>query len=225
MIPLLLIAHTKKALRQFLEKRNVGEKTITITLQPLSSEYSIDQIREIQKEVSIQQPIKRIYIFEEFDKASLEAQNAFLKLLEEPPENVEFILVVENQYTLLSTLVSRTKIIRVEKEIIEKKETAVSRKLSIFAVKKTLSSLDFSTFTASSKEDAVKILMEMLSFFRERLLDDTAAPKIIKEILHVCKLIKNNNLNSQLALDHLLIFIAKAYNLYNSYNDYKNYKK
>lgn len=213
MIPLLIVTDTKHSLQRFLETKAREKKSIIIKLEPVTSEYSIDQIRGIQKEVNIRQPITRLYILEEFDRASLEAQNAFLKLLEEPPENVEFLLVVSNHYNLLPTLVSRTKIIRLEREFKSKKGTDVSMALSIFVSKKKLSSLDFSKFTISSKEDAIKILTEMLFFFRERLLIDTFAPGIIKEIFHVDDLIKNNNLNPQLALDHVLLFISKKYSI------------
>ncbi len=219
MIPLLVVAHTKQSFKQFLEQRYKGEKIMTITLEPQTSEYSINQIREIQKEVKISQPIKRVYIMAEAERISLEAQNAFLKLLEEPPDDIEFILVVSNQFALLPTLVSRTKIIRLEKEKNSKMETEVSRNLAQFVSKKSLSSLDFTAFTISTKEDVLEMIMEMISFFRNRLERDPLAPKIIKEILKVNQLLKHNNLNPQLALDHLLMFMYKWYNRYNDNKD------
>ncbi len=213
MIPLLVVSHTKQALKRFLDEKNKSEKSIIISLTPQSSEYSIDQIREIKKEVKIGQPLKRIYLFEDFENSSLEAQNSFLKLLEEPPENVEFILTVSNPYTLLPTIISRTKIVRLDKRKDYEKNTTVIKALTLYLSKKNLRAVDFSAFTSPSKEDCLTLLIQICLFFRERYLNDPIAAIIIKEILTVYRLVQNNNVNAQLAVDHLLIFIAKKYSM------------
>jgi hypothetical protein len=53
----------------------------------------------------------RQYIIVGFDTATVEAQNAFLKLLEEPPQTTQFVLCVPTQRILLPTVVSRLLII------------------------------------------------------------------------------------------------------------------
>jgi len=212
MIPLLLIADTKQELKLFLKNRDKDE-TITVTLNPQLSEYSIDQIREIGRELKVSQPIRKIYVLEDFDKSSLEAQNAFLKLLEEPPENVEFILVVSNPYSLLPTIISRTKLVRSGKRKDVFVDAKLKKALDFFISKKNMNVLDFSLFTASTKDTAFDILDQLCVFFQERFTQDRLAPQTIKEILSVYQLVKNNNLNPQLALDHLLIFIAKKYSM------------
>lgn len=213
MIPLLVVSHTKQALKRFLDEKNKSEKSIMISLIPQSSEYSIDQIREIKKEVKVDQPLKRIYLFEEFENSSLEAQNAFLKLLEEPPENVEFILTVSNPYTLLPTIISRTKIVRLDKGERYEGNKNIEKALMLYLSKKNLGVIDFNIFTSSSKEDCLTLLTQICLFFRERLSNDPKSAAIIKEILTVYRLVQNNNVNPQLAVDHLLIFIAKKYSM------------
>src|SRR5690606_29983953 len=52
-------------------------------------------------------------ILEHADAMSDAAQNAFLKLLEEPPEQVIFILTAHSPYELLATIRSRTQHIEV----------------------------------------------------------------------------------------------------------------
>lgn len=49
----------------------------------------------------------KVYIFLEADSLNVEASNAFLKTLEEPPGHVYFILVTDHVERLLSTIVSR----------------------------------------------------------------------------------------------------------------------
>ena len=54
---------------------------------------------------------KRIYIIEEAEKLNSSSANTLLKFLEEPEENIIAILMVENKYQLLDTIISRCQII------------------------------------------------------------------------------------------------------------------
>lgn len=56
----------------------------------------------------------KIYIIENADKMTVQAQNAFLLTLEEPPPYVHFILLCENSDMLLETIRSRAPIFRTE---------------------------------------------------------------------------------------------------------------
>ena len=69
----------------------------------------IEQIREITKKV-IEKPIvseKKVYIINDCEKMTKEAQNCLLKTLEEPPEFVTIILISSNENLLLNTIKSR----------------------------------------------------------------------------------------------------------------------
>jgi DNA polymerase III gamma/tau subunit len=56
----------------------------------------------------------KIYIVESADKMTVEAQNAFLKIFEEPPAGVFFFLLCDNASVLLSTVRSRAPVLRME---------------------------------------------------------------------------------------------------------------
>lgn len=69
----------------------------------------IDTIREITEKV-IEKPIistKKVYIINDCDKMTKEAQNCLLKTLEEPPEFVVIILISSNENLILNTIKSR----------------------------------------------------------------------------------------------------------------------
>lgn len=51
----------------------------------------------------------KVAVVKNFDLATVEAQNAFLKTLEEPPEFAKIILTAENESALLPTILSRLK--------------------------------------------------------------------------------------------------------------------
>ena len=80
---------------------------------PLDSEdgknIKIGQIRALQESIS-EKPIvsdKKVYIINNSDLMTVEAQNCLLKTLEEPPEYAIIILVLSNENKLLSTIKSR----------------------------------------------------------------------------------------------------------------------
>ena len=69
----------------------------------------ISQIRLLQEEIA-QKPIisnHKVYIVNNSDLMTVEAQNCLLKTLEEPPEYATIILVLSNENKLLSTIKSR----------------------------------------------------------------------------------------------------------------------
>ena len=57
----------------------------------------------------------KAYILEDADTMTVQAQNAFLLTLEEPPKNVYFFLLCENSRSLLETIRSRAAILRTDK--------------------------------------------------------------------------------------------------------------
>ena len=69
----------------------------------------IDQIRQMRVDASVlpNEAAGKVYIIEEADTMNERAQNAALKLLEEPPAGVAFILVTSNPDKLLITVRSR----------------------------------------------------------------------------------------------------------------------
>ena len=89
-----------------------------------SGAYSVDQIREIRKDALVypNEGRKKIYIFEQAEKMSLMAQDAFLKILEEPPAFVVFILLCSDESKMLATVLSR--VIRLSLEMPSEKESA-----------------------------------------------------------------------------------------------------
>lgn len=75
----------------------------------LSRDIVVDQIRAVAADsvVTPNEAPGKVYIFPEADTLNPNAQNAFLKLLEEPPEGVYFLLCSRNPEALLPTVRSR----------------------------------------------------------------------------------------------------------------------
>lgn len=62
---------------------------------------------------------KLIYVIDPADKLNQSSANTILKFLEEPPEDVVAILITENKYTVLETIVSRCQILSLVNNIQE----------------------------------------------------------------------------------------------------------
>ncbi len=83
-------------------------------------EFKVDDAREIIREAYIAEAqTKYILLASKFFNET--SQNALLKLLEEPPRNIEFIIITESKSALLPTVRSRMPLIshKSEKEIME----------------------------------------------------------------------------------------------------------
>lgn len=78
---------------------------------------TIDQVRDVihftQLSVPGSRKIKRCIIIENAQRMGQEAQNALLKLLEEPPADTVLLLTVPSSHNILQTIRSRTQILQV----------------------------------------------------------------------------------------------------------------
>ena len=74
-----------------------------------ASNRSIDDIRDLREKVQFSPNMARakIYIIDEVHMLTKEAFNALLKTLEEPPENVYFILATTESHKVPETIISR----------------------------------------------------------------------------------------------------------------------
>lgn len=75
-----------------------GKKNITVV-----------QVRTLRAEAFVKphMALKRVFIIDGADRMNEQAQNALLKVLEEPPAGVIFILICSSRTALLETIVSR----------------------------------------------------------------------------------------------------------------------
>lgn len=90
-------------------KFNSGNNPEYLELEPDGNYIKIAQIRQMQENV-YQKPIiskKKVFIINNSDKMTEEAQNSLLKTLEEPPEYIVLILISSNDNKLLNTIKSR----------------------------------------------------------------------------------------------------------------------
>ena len=93
-------------------------------------EIVVSQIRQMAADAYVlpNEAARKVYIVEDADAMNPEAQNAALKILEEPPAGVIFLLCAENPGLLLPTVRSRCALLSANTE--KNREDEESRKLA-----------------------------------------------------------------------------------------------
>ena len=96
-----------------LEMENLFNSPDYIEIKPDGNSIKIAQIRKLQSDILVK-PYKsyKIYVIDEAQKMTVEAQYALLKTLEEPPKYAIIILITDNKESLLDTIKSRCEIIK-----------------------------------------------------------------------------------------------------------------
>jgi hypothetical protein len=80
-----------------------------LVIDPAEGSVIIEDIRALYQQTRTKQPGEQVYIIDTGEKSmTLGAQNAFLKLLEEPRAGLHFIIVTHQFDQLLPTIVSRS---------------------------------------------------------------------------------------------------------------------
>ncbi len=90
-----------------------------LILSPEKGIISINAVRELQKFMNLKTTgtaeLRRGVIIEHADKLTIEAQNALLKLMEEPPSDTVIVMTVNGSTVLLPTMYSRSQIINLRR--------------------------------------------------------------------------------------------------------------
>ncbi len=87
-----------------------------------------EQLSKLQEEFSKKavESTKKVYIIHHAERLNASSANSILKFLEEPEENIVAILLVDNLYQLLDTIVSRCQVISFKKEKVDKGASTLS---------------------------------------------------------------------------------------------------
>ena len=94
--------------------REIHPDVFFIQPEGASSTIGIDQVREVINKANLKpyEARSKVFIINNAHSMNEVSANAFLKTLEEPPENTVFILISRSKDLLLPTIVSRCHIVR-----------------------------------------------------------------------------------------------------------------
>ncbi len=147
-------------------------------IEPDGNNIKIEQIRYLQRKIQ-EKPIisnRKVYIINDADKMTTEAQNCLLKTLEEPPEYSTIILIGTNQNLFLNTIKSRCMIISlkpIEAELIKK---YLEKKYEMFNISSSMletfqGSIGKAIILKDKKEQYEKIEMMIKDLDKKDIID------------------------------------------------------
>lgn len=132
-----------------------------------------EQLEDLQKDFSKKalQTSKRVYIIKQADRLNQSAANSILKFLEEPEENIIAILITDNIYQMLETIISRCQIVPLLKEKVDLKNNYLDKIKYYFEIEedseilkeKTNSFIRFITSIENKGIDAILMYDRILS--------------------------------------------------------------
>ncbi len=207
---LFISKNQKKALDKaldFLNKKSISKFDITIVEE--EKQIGIGDIKKI-KQTAYLKPVKgeeKAIIISAIQGLTIEAQNSLLKLLEEPPANTIIILLIETIDSVLETIQSRCKIIKIDDKQKEETDKKYLKLLNSLEKGKIGERLKIAQDLAKNKEDALKTIEKMILITRDELLENKNNNLIekINKLQKTYTIIKSTNINLRLALENLFL--------------------
>ena len=192
-----------------------------------ASHRGIDDIRAIREAVKLS-PIrakKKVYIIDEAHMLTTEASNALLKILEEPPSHVIFILATTNPEKLIETIRSRTVNVSFSKAKIDEIVRSLSRVVSGEKLKTGNHVLDVvASASDGSFRDAMKLLEELvinnITLEKETVEEYLFKKKEFDPVDFIEFLTEGDEINAYLSVEKAIDTGASAKNITSSILDY-----
>lgn len=183
----------------------------TFIISPIKNSVTIDQIRDLKRHI-FQKPVSQKYKFiliEAAEKLTDEAQNALLKILEEPPSHAILVLEARNKESLLPTIRSRTVTQQVSLKNISDRQSSLLKEKN---VDKLLEKISQEQNPQEWLDDQILALYDLLV---RNIRDNSPAISSarITEIIQKCAQTKQMiaaNVNPRFALANLVFSIHLA---------------
>jgi DNA polymerase III delta' subunit len=161
-------------------KADEGSHPDLMVLTDEESKLGIAQIRSVIHQVLLR-PIEsshKVVIFQEADRMTPDAQNALLKILEEPPKGVYFLLITKDLSGLLPTVISRCQRLVLglsETSIVspQEREEIQSRLIQLLEDAQTTHAALLPDWTSTKKDEALIEIDELVLIFRDLLVIKT----------------------------------------------------
>ncbi len=116
----------------------------------------------------------KFFILKDAERLTVEAANALLKTLEEPPPHTIFCLLVENRANLLETIQSRSFELRLAGRAEEPDYARLRESLPGIEDQTWADFLE--NYQSAAREEAGRVLGEMLFYFREQIQCEIQRP-------------------------------------------------
>ena len=197
---------------------------IDIDKQIYEKAVGIGDVRDIQKKIMLK-PFRgktKAVVIEAYEGITTEAQNALLKVLEEPPINTIIVASIPKKELLLATVLSRCKIIELKDSNLTLSHDENTQYLSILlslSEKGIGYKLKLAQDLAKNKEQTIPELEKIIIVTRQQLLEtfnkkpstinhQPSTSQYLSILISLNKahtVLKTTNVNPRLALENLFL--------------------
>ena len=195
---------TKQAISPFDVQRVTGENSL-----------GIEEIRDMQKQLHLK-PLKgsqKVIVLENAQTLTTEAQNAMLKVLEEPPSHALFFLSTNSADVFLPTILSRCTLVALEedkKELTPEQINKLEEDLNMLLSNSISARLSLAEKIASQKDEVGKWLSNAIIYLRQQMIDQVQTNQstnttILKNFQEAYRLITTTNTNPRMVLEHTFL--------------------
>ncbi|HSX08882.1 MAG TPA: hypothetical protein VLF93_01905 [Candidatus Saccharimonadales bacterium] len=229
MVSFIIIAKEKKKreeyINNFAKEKKVDRFDINIiekdtNIKSTAQSIGIENVKLIQKKLFLK-PIKspsKIIVIEDAQLLTPEAQNALLKVIEEPPAHTYVFLGTETKEALLPTILSRCQLIELEEEKKKLSDKKIEELTLFLAELPTLSlagRLRYAEQLAKDKDKALVWIENLIVIMREQLIQtysqsstsNTFSTNTIRSFQSLHTLLKTTNVNPRFAIENTLLFL------------------
>jgi len=165
----------------------------------------IADMTDLRKFVNLSLNEKTAIVIDSIDAASIDAQNAFLKSLEEPQKNLIYILTANSEDSVLPTIASRCQVIKVNSKI-NKPDEETKKKIENF-LKMSVGQRLSATSKIAKREDAKEFLQDFISVEHEFIKERPQIALYLDGALKTLNAI-NKNGNVQIQLTNFVVGMA-----------------
>ena len=200
----LVISKDPKKLEEYANNlcKEKGIDPIDQTILVQEGSIGIAQIRMLQNQLYLK-PLKsptKACIIKNAEKLTIEAQNALLKILEEPPDNTIVVLTTDNKEVFLQTVLSRCKIIALPSN-----HSTFNIQHSIFNIGGIGERLKLAETLAKNKEETIGFLENMILSLRQEFISGKQVSNTIRSLHKTYVILKTTNANPRLTLENLFL--------------------
>lgn len=175
---------------------------------PEGDSFGIDDIRQLQKTAYLNpsRGKEKLLIVQQADTLTVEAQNALLKILEEPPHHATIFLLAASETTLLPTILSRCQLIRLA---FKKEEISTPEQLeeNLLIIQKGTVGEKLALAERLAKQEN-NWLQDSIMLLREKLLanpNDTTVFVLLTQLQEIYKLRKTTNVSLRVLLEYAFL--------------------
>lgn len=200
MIPQLVIEPEKEQWQSIVSELIQREHVpLTHVIQyGVESPIKIDEVRECTQLLSVGSLEPRCVILYAFENATLEAQNALLKTLEEKAIHTIFILFAQSIETIAPTIISRCMTSLSHEYVRESTDDSLvlATRATMFTDKK---------YEIRSREGAINFFDAHVLWYKKNLIQHTGYAAQLRKAITYRYLVIHNNLQPQLAVDCFIL--------------------